>query len=96
MTRVKLALLCFLPNSLLFLREKNLEEVLQTETVFTNVSRGEVAKGADLKNIFKTDDHTKVCIEVRHSGIAKPNSLQTFTVSKITNVISLTKFSPRS
>ena len=44
--------------------EKNLEEVLQTETVFTNVSRGEVAKSADLKKAFNTDDMTKICIQV--------------------------------
>jgi len=48
--------------------EKNLEEVLQTETVFTNVSRGEVAKGADLKKAFNTDDMTKICIQILEKG----------------------------
>ena len=45
-------------------REKDIEEVLQTETVFTNVSRGEVAKAADLKKAFSSDDHKKICLEV--------------------------------
>ena len=52
-------------------REKNLEEVLQTETVFTNVSRGEVAKVADLKKVFNTDDLTKICLQVKYPTIPR-------------------------
>lgn len=48
--------------------EKNIEEVLQTETVFTNVSRGEVAKAVDLKKAFDTDDHAKVCLVILAKG----------------------------
>ena len=49
---------------LLYPREKNLEEVVQTETVFTNVSRGEVAKAVDLKKAFNTEDMTAICVQV--------------------------------
>jgi len=48
--------------------EKNIEEVLQTDTVFTNVSKGDVAKTADLRNVFKTDDLTKICTEILEKG----------------------------
>jgi len=48
--------------------EKDIEEVLQTETVFTNVSRGEVAKAADLKKAFNSDDHKKICLEILEKG----------------------------
>ena len=45
-------------------------EVLQTETVFTNVSRGEVAKSADLKKAFNTDDMKTICVQVKFTGSA--------------------------
>lgn len=42
-----------------------MDEVLQTHTVFTNVSKGQVAKKEELIKCFGTDDQTKVCLEVR-------------------------------
>ena len=45
-------------------REKDLDEVLQTNQVFTNVSKGQLAKKEDLNKAYGTDDPTKVCIEV--------------------------------
>lgn len=48
--------------------EKNLEEVVQTETVFTNVSRGEVAKAVDLKKAFNTEDMTAICVQILEKG----------------------------
>lgn len=50
---------------ILIFREKDLDEVLQTQTVFTNVSKGQVAKKEELLKCFQTDDQTKVCLEVR-------------------------------
>eukprot|EP00731_Ephydatia_muelleri_P023548 Em0015g1131a len=44
--------------------EKDIEEVLQTHTVFTNVSKGQVAKKEDLMAAFGTDDQLEVCKEV--------------------------------
>jgi ribosome maturation protein SDO1 len=46
-------------------REKDLDEVLQIETIFVNVSKGEVAKEADLEKCFKTNEHKKIILEVR-------------------------------
>lgn len=47
-----------------FIREKDIDEVLQTQTVFTNVSKGQVAKKEDLVKAFGNDDHKKICLEV--------------------------------
>lgn len=49
---------------MIYFREKDLDEVLQTHTVFTNVSKGQTAKKEDLISAFNTDDQTKICIEV--------------------------------
>lgn len=45
-------------------REKDLDEVLQSHTVYTNVSKGILAKTKDLKAAFDSDDQTKICLEV--------------------------------
>lgn len=45
-------------------REKDVDEVLQSHTVYTNVSKGVLAKSKDLVAAFGTDDQTKVCLEV--------------------------------
>lgn len=47
-------------------REKDLDEVLQTHTVFSNVSKGVLAKSKDLIQVFGTDDEDKVCLEVNN------------------------------
>ena len=44
--------------------EKDIDEVLQTHSVFTNVSKGQVAKKEDLIKCFNTDDQDKICLEV--------------------------------
>jgi hypothetical protein len=41
--------------------EKNLDEVLQTDVVFNNVSKGEVAKKDDLVKAFGTDKQVDIC-----------------------------------
>uniref|UniRef100_A0AAX7VCV0 Ribosome maturation protein SBDS n=1 Tax=Astatotilapia calliptera TaxID=8154 RepID=A0AAX7VCV0_ASTCA len=41
--------------------EKDLDEVLQTHSVFVNVSKGQVAKKDDLTKAFGTDDLTEIC-----------------------------------
>lgn len=45
-------------------REKDLDEVLQSHTVYSNVSKGVLAKSKDLIAAFGTDDQTKICLEV--------------------------------
>ncbi|MEE6469785.1 hypothetical protein FKM82_008766 [Ascaphus truei] len=43
--------------------EKDLDEVLQTPSVFINVSKGQVAKKEDLLKSFGTEDQTEICKE---------------------------------
>ena len=47
-----------------YIREKDIDEVLQTHTVFTNVSKGQVAKKEDLVRAFGTEDQTEICLQV--------------------------------
>lgn len=46
---------------LLLCREKDINEVVQTTTVFANVSKGVLAKREDLKAAFGTVDDEAVC-----------------------------------
>lgn len=48
--------------------EKDLDEVLQTGSVFTNVSKGEVAKKEDLVKAFGKEDVTEICKEILAKG----------------------------
>jgi len=48
--------------------ETDLDEVLQTVNVFTNVSKGAVAKKEDLIECFGHDDLQKVCTEILNKG----------------------------
>ena len=45
--------------------ETDIDEVLQTQKVFSNVSKGEFAKMADLKKAFDMDDEAEICKLVR-------------------------------
>uniref|UniRef100_A0A8C6GIL7 Ribosome maturation protein SBDS n=1 Tax=Mus spicilegus TaxID=10103 RepID=A0A8C6GIL7_MUSSI len=49
-------------------REKDLDEVLQTHSVFVNVSKGQVAKKEDLISAFGTDDQTEICKQILTKG----------------------------
>lgn len=51
-----------------YFREKDLSEVLQTETVFSNVSKGQVAKKEDLIKAFGKDNHVEICKEILAKG----------------------------
>ncbi|XP_077468354.1 ribosome maturation protein SBDS [Stigmatopora argus] len=48
--------------------EKDLDEVLQTNSVFTNVSKGQVAKKEDLVKAFGTDNLTEICTMILAKG----------------------------
>lgn len=48
--------------------EKDLDEVLQTTAVFSNVSKGILAKREDLMHAFGTDDETKICLIILNEG----------------------------
>ncbi|XP_060067862.1 ribosome maturation protein SBDS-like [Ylistrum balloti] len=59
------------PNKVVSWRNKvetDIDEVLQTHTVFTNVSKGEMAKTAELKKIFGTDNQTEICLQIIAKG----------------------------
>ncbi|XP_055328381.1 ribosome maturation protein SBDS-like [Paramacrobiotus metropolitanus] len=48
--------------------EKDIDEVLQTHTVFTNVSKGELAKKEDLVKAFSIEDQTEICKQILAKG----------------------------
>lgn len=48
--------------------EKDIDEVLQTHTVFTNVSKGQSAKKEDLVKAYGTEDHEKICLIILAKG----------------------------
>lgn len=41
--------------------EKDIDEVLQSRTVFTNVSKGQLAKKDELAAAFGTEDQFEIC-----------------------------------
>jgi len=49
-------------------REKDLDEVLQSTSVFHNVSKGVGAKDKDLQAAFGTTDHSAICLEILARG----------------------------
>uniref|UniRef100_M8CAZ5 Ribosome maturation protein SDO1/SBDS N-terminal domain-containing protein n=1 Tax=Aegilops tauschii TaxID=37682 RepID=M8CAZ5_AEGTA len=48
--------------------EKDLDEVLQSDNVYSNVSKGVLAKSKDLIRIFATDDLVEICLEILEKG----------------------------
>lgn len=48
--------------------EKDIDEVLQTHSIFTNVSKGQVAKKEDLVKAFGKHDETEICKEILTKG----------------------------
>lgn len=51
-----------------FCRETDIDEVLQTNSIFTNVSKGQVAKKEDLLASFGTEDVATICKEILSKG----------------------------
>jgi ribosome maturation protein SDO1 len=54
--------------------ETDLDEVLQIDTVFTNVSKGMLASSKDLMEAFSTSDQKTVCKEILDKGELQVNS----------------------
>lgn len=48
--------------------EKDIDETLQSHTVYNNVSKGVLAKSKDLIAAFGTDDQEKICLEILEKG----------------------------
>ncbi|KAG7257925.1 hypothetical protein CRUP_006641 [Coryphaenoides rupestris] len=59
--------------------EKDLDEVLQTHSVFVNVSKGQVAKKDDLSKSFGTDNETEICKQ----KCVNPETKRPYTVNLI-------------
>ncbi|MCL4132252.1 UNVERIFIED_CONTAM: hypothetical protein GTU68_040503 [Idotea baltica] len=53
---------------LIFSREKDIDEVLHTHTVFSNVSKGQVAKKEDLVKCFQMENQEKICLLILEKG----------------------------
>jgi ribosome maturation protein SDO1 len=56
--------------------ESDLSEVLQTDRVFTNVSKGEFAKSSDLKKAFGSSDEVEVCKLILQKGQIQVSELE--------------------
>ena len=48
--------------------ETDLEEVLQIDNIFTNVSKGTLANSKDLMECFGTMDRNIICMEILNKG----------------------------
>jgi len=48
--------------------DTDLDDVLQSYSIFTNVSKGQVAKKEDLVEAFETEDEVKICKEILEKG----------------------------
>jgi len=53
--------------------EKDIDEVLQTHSVFTNVSKGQVAKREDLVAAFGNDNQDEICKLVISPSLSAKN-----------------------
>lgn len=53
---------------MIFCREKDIDEVLQTTAIFSNVSKGVLAKKEDLMETFGTDDEMTICLKILAEG----------------------------
>lgn len=49
--------------------------MLQSHTVYSNVSKGVLAKSKDLIAAFGSDDQTKICLEVRSKNDDDGNNI---------------------
>lgn len=48
--------------------EKNIDEVLQSDQIFVNVSKGQLAKRDDLMSAFETDNQMEICRIILDKG----------------------------
>mmetsp|Transcript_7434 Transcript_7434/g.20652 ORF Transcript_7434/g.20652 Transcript_7434/m.20652 type:complete len:437 (+) Transcript_7434:162-1472(+) len=56
--------------------ETDLDETLQTDRVFTNVSKGQFAKTSDLKNCFGTADEEEICRIILMKGSVQVSDME--------------------
>lgn len=58
----------FLNFETILYRTKDLDEILQIQSVFINVSKGQTAKSSELQECFGTTDMTKIILEILLKG----------------------------
>lgn len=68
-----IAIIPDLLNSRYLIRETNLDDVMQISNVFTNVSKGEVAKSGDLDKAFGKKDVAEIVKEVGNTLVVNLN-----------------------
>lgn len=56
--------------------EKDLSEVLQTDRIFTNVSKGQFANSKDLMKAFNSKDQEKIAMYILENGQSEMNDLE--------------------
>ncbi|SBT46126.1 ribosome maturation protein SBDS, putative [Plasmodium ovale wallikeri] len=49
--------------------ELNIDDVLQSHLIFTNISKGEIAKKSELNSCFNSDDNYEICKTILEKGI---------------------------
>ena len=64
-------------------RERDLDEVLQATTVFSNVSKGLLAKHEDLQDVFGTDEEETICRKILAEGELQVNPEEVVHVAGI-------------
>ena len=69
--------------------EVDLDEVLQTHTVFNNVSKGQVAKKADLVKAYGTEDDEKIVLEILAKGQLQVSKVIALAVACLQNLPAL-------
>ena len=62
-------------------RERDLDEVLQATTVFSNVSKGLLAKHEDLQDVFGTDEEETICRKILAEGELQASPEEVFCVA---------------
>ena len=65
--------IAIIPDLLNLIRETNLDDVMQISNVFTNVSKGEVAKSGNLDKAFGKKDVAEIVKEVGNTLVVNLN-----------------------
>lgn len=76
-------------------REKDLDEVLQTQSVFVNVSKGQVAKKDDLTRAFGTDDLTEICKQVLYYFLKRISFAEHFLLFDLISFYYIIRYWPK-
>ena len=62
--------------------EKNIDEVLQTQNIFVNVGKGQLAKRDDLLEVFGTEDQLEICKLILEKGDLQVSDKERQTTSE--------------